>query len=66
MLNYFLIQKEVWFLNWLSHPNLASIEESVTVGFDVYIFSSYYDLGLFLLFFIFKFIISISKHIMNF
>ncbi|VDN59364.1 unnamed protein product [Dracunculus medinensis] len=44
VVDYETIKKEVWFLNWLSHPNLASIEESVTVGFDVYIFSSYYDL----------------------
>lgn len=44
LIDYDQIKKEVWFLKWLSHPNIASLDFTYSVGNDVYILSPFYDL----------------------
>lgn len=37
------LQREIWFLRWLSHPNIVSIEEVFSSGSYLYVFSEFYD-----------------------
>ncbi|VDM41874.1 unnamed protein product [Toxocara canis] len=43
-IDYEQIKKEVWFLRWLSHPNIISLECAFSTDSDVYILSPFYDL----------------------
>ncbi|CAG9539741.1 unnamed protein product [Cercopithifilaria johnstoni] len=42
--DYEKIKEEVWFLKWLSHPCIISINQIISVGSDVYVFSTFCDL----------------------
>ncbi|EJW77496.1 hypothetical protein WUBG_11594 [Wuchereria bancrofti] len=46
-MDYEKIKEEVWFLKWLSHPCIISVNQIISVGSDVYVFSIYCDLCLF-------------------
>ncbi|MCP9258138.1 STE20-related kinase adapter protein alpha [Dirofilaria immitis] len=43
-MDYEKIKDEVWFLKWLSHPCIISINQIISVESDVYIFSTFCDL----------------------
>lgn len=43
-MDYDKIKEEVWFLKWLSHPCIISVNQIISVGSDVYVFSIYCDL----------------------
>lgn len=44
VIDYEQIKEEVWFLRWLSHPNIATLDYSYSAGTNVYILSPFYDL----------------------
>lgn len=41
---FFVFQREVWFLKWLSHPAIATVHYISTFQSDIHILSSFYDL----------------------
>uniref|UniRef100_F1L304 STE20-related kinase adapter protein alpha n=1 Tax=Ascaris suum TaxID=6253 RepID=F1L304_ASCSU len=43
-IDYEQIKKEVWFLRWLSHPNIIAFECAFSVDADVYVLTPFYDL----------------------
>uniref|UniRef100_A0A915C7K5 Protein kinase domain-containing protein n=1 Tax=Parascaris univalens TaxID=6257 RepID=A0A915C7K5_PARUN len=43
-IDYEQIKKEVWFLRWLSHPNIIAFECAFSVDTDVYVLTPFYDL----------------------
>ncbi|VDD89557.1 unnamed protein product [Enterobius vermicularis] len=42
--DYEQVKREVWFLKWLSHPNIVSLEMTFSSGSDVYILTPFYNM----------------------
>lgn len=42
--DYEQVKREVWFLKWLSHPNIVSVTMAFSCGSDVHVLTPFYDM----------------------